>query len=228
MSEYLQLKSLEGLIESFLQNVVSRKQDRLSVLDGVNRLDDIVRLREDGTEVTDQIGNWFAEHNNWLNEKVLSSGELSRVGRMLFEIQSGLTIDDEVSPADEKIINEIKRWTEITGVSQKPRKFVLRRGPEEQAGSSQPDTISKFGEYLDKLSNIYKDLSGNSKHIMSVLDSSLKSALLQKNKEALILSAYIIYYLKQNGYITGPYVKRLKKAEEIISKETKSKGISNA
>lgn len=222
MSEYLQLKSLEGLLESFLQNVVSLTQDRLSVLDGVNRLDDIARLTEDGSKVTDEIGNWFSEHNNWLNENVLSGGELGRVGRILSEIKSGLKVDDQFSPADEKIINEIERWTEIVGVTHKPRKFVLKRGPEEQAGSYQSDTINKFGEYLERLSDIYKDLSGNSKHIMSVLDSSLKSALLQKNKEALILSAFIIYYLKQNGYMTGPYVKRLKKAEEILSKEEKS------
>ncbi len=222
MSEYLQLKSLEGLIESFLQKVVNLKQDRLSVLDGVNRLDDIARLNDDGSEVTDEIGNWFAEHNNWLNENVLSGGELGRVGKMLSEIKSGFQVGDQCSPADKKIINEIERWTKFAGVTHKSRKFVLKRGPEEQIENGNSDTISKFGEYLDRVADIYKDLSGNSKHIMSVLDSSLKSALLQKNKEALILSAYIIYYLKQNGYLTGAYVKRLKKAEEIISKQEKS------
>ena len=51
---------------------------------------------------------------------------------------------------------------------------------------------------------------------MSVLDEALKSAELQKNKEALILSAFIIYYLKTGGYMVDPYVMRLKQAERKL------------
>jgi hypothetical protein len=50
---------------------------------------------------------------------------------------------------------------------------------------------------------------------MSVLGDALNSAVLQKNRQALLLSALIIYYLKQNGYMVEPFVKRLKEAEHL-------------
>jgi hypothetical protein len=59
------------------------------------------------------------------------------------------------------------------------------------------------------------------KHIMSALDDLLKSAYLQQNEQALLLSAFVIYYLRQKGYKVEPFVKRLKAAESLIRQKEK-------
>lgn len=221
-NENMTLKSLEGLLELFLDKVVTVKEKELSVLDGVNRLDDLARFSSEGSVISDKMGNWFAEHNNWLNNKTLSSSEFGRISELLMNIRSEISETEDISLADEKVIQEIDRWGDLSGHRTQKRKIILKRGPEIKAEDSTAETIIEFGKYLENLTGLYKDLSGNSMHLMSVLDSSLKSAKLQKNKEALILSAYIIYYLKQNGYLTEPYVKRLKEAESLFKKRSQS------
>jgi len=76
-------------------------------------------------------------------------------------------------------------------------------------------SIALFDNALERLSRLFRDHAGNKQHIMSVLDDTLKSAELQMSKEALILSAWIIYYLRQDGYKVKPFVKRLKRAEYL-------------
>ena len=75
-------------------------------------------------------------------------------------------------------------------------------------------SIARFDLTFQHLGTMFADLAVSRAHLLSVLDDSLKKAETQKNKEALILSALIIYYLKFDGYKTGPYVRRLKKAEK--------------
>lgn len=215
MSRTDTLKALEIVLESFLDRAVSLKEDRLKVLDGINRLDDIALGFSDGADLTDEIGGWFAEHNRWLSEPVLRTGDQRRIGEILDSIRTGLETKQEPSPAQEKIGREIERWEE----SRKGKKLILKRGAEETP-VVESDTITLFSNELTRLSGLFTDLSANQKHLLSVLDDALKSAVLQKNREALLLSGFIIYYLKQNRYMVEPYVRRLKEAEQLQQGES--------
>ncbi len=78
---------------------------------------------------------------------------------------------------------------------------------------SSADSIALFAESLKMMGIVFEEASRDRGHLMSVLGDALNSATLQKNREALLLSALIVYYLKQNGYMVEPFVKRLKEAE---------------
>ena len=49
------LKALEVVLESFLSRAVALKEERLQVLEGINRLDDIARGVHLGDDATDEI-----------------------------------------------------------------------------------------------------------------------------------------------------------------------------
>jgi len=226
VSQVQVLKSLEGVLESFLEKVVTLKEERLSVLEGINRLDDIARTSEEGFDVTDRVGDWFAEHNQWINEQVLRQGDVDRINGILGEIKNQINKTPEVSPAARKISSEINRWsdsdlTKTTPETTEPskQKIVLKRRPEESPTLTEP-TLLDFSRVLMNCDIMLKRLSDKKLHILSVLDEALNKANLQKDKQALILSAFIIYYLKQNAYKVEPYVKRLKEAERLF-KEVK-------
>lgn len=215
MSRQETLEELESVLEGFLQRVVSGKEKRLAVLDGINRLDDIARWIGDSNELTDQIGGWFAEHNQWLNDKSLRPADTGRISRILDQIDARLRTSPERSPAMAKIEAEIKRWQHYTGGE---RKIVLTRGPEiaVKAEAERPGSLARFSDLMERITRRFDDLAGSSQHILSALDDALKSAEMQQNKEALILSALIIYSLKQENYKVDPYVKRLREAEKRI------------
>lgn len=226
MSQVQVLKSLEGVLESFLEKVVTLKEERLSVLEGINRLDDIARTSEEGFDVTDRVGDWFAEHNQWINEQVLRQGDVDRINGILGEIKNQINKTPEVSPASRKISSEINRWSDSDLKKSTPektepskQKIVLKRRPEESPILTEP-TLLDFSWVLMNCDIMLKRLSHKKLHILSVLDEALDKANLQKDKQALILSAFIIYYLKQNAYKVEPYVKRLKEAERLF-KEVK-------
>lgn len=212
MSKYYAFKSLEGLLEVFLDKVVQLKAERLQILEGVNRLDDIARLSGEGGDVTDEIGEWFAAHNQWLNEDVLKVGDAGRIDRILTEIKNGLTVSSGDSAASRKIESEINRWSELAGAGD--GRLTLRREPEQKI-DVEIDSMVMFDNALEGARDLYRDLQGGKQHVLSVLDDALRRAVLQKNKQALILSAFMIYYLKHNGYLMEPFIKRLKEAERI-------------
>ena len=212
MSKYYAFKSLEGLLEVFLDKVVQLKAERLQILEGVNRLDDIARLSGEGGDVTDEIGEWFASHNQWLNEDVLKVGDAGRIDRILTEIKNGLTVSSGDSAASRKIESEINRWSELAGAGD--GRLTLRREPEQKI-DVEIDSMVMFDNALEGARDLYHDLQGGKQHVLSVLDDALRRAVLQKNKQALILSAFMIYYLKHNGYLMEPFIKRLKEAERI-------------
>ncbi|RKX23108.1 MAG: hypothetical protein DRP35_00265 [Candidatus Zixiibacteriota bacterium] len=213
MSEYFTLKSLEGLLEEFLAGVVKVKQNRLSVLDGINRLDDISRMSSDGHNINEAIGEWFAEHNQWLDKSVLKDIEIGRIGNLLENISFGISKDKISTPEKRKLASEIDRWNNLA--EKTPKKVILKRHGETVKNPAL-NTITMYDNHLEKALNLFKDKAGDKKHILSVLDDSLKSAFTQKNKDALLLSGYIIYYLKLDGYLVDPYVKRLKEAEQML------------
>jgi hypothetical protein len=212
LSKYYAFKSLEGLLEVFLDKVVQLKAERLQILEGVNRLDDIARLSGEGGDVTDEIGEWFASHNQWLNEDVLKVGDAGRIDRILTEIKNGLTVSSGDSAASRKIESEINRWSELAGAGD--GRLTLRREPEQKI-DTEIDSMVMFDNALEGARDLYRDLQGGKQHVLSVLDDALRRAVLQKNKQALILSAFMIYYLKHNGYLMEPFIKRLKEAERI-------------
>ncbi len=213
MSRTDTLKALEIILESFLERAVTVKEQRLRILSGINRLDDIAHEVSAGRDVTDEIGGWFAEHNRWLEEPSLKIADRNRIGQILGSIKAELGTGSDDSPASSKIGSEIDRWSET--VSSGTQKLILKRAPESQKTDRETDSITLFNNTLRALSDMFDTLGRSRKHVLSVLDDTLKSALIQRNKQALLLSGFIIYYLKQSGYKVEPYVKRLKEAESV-------------
>lgn len=235
MSQTSTLKSLEIVLESFLERAVGMKADRLEVIDGIDRLDDIARESRTETagdpELTDRVGGWLADHKEWLGDNKLRLGDRNRLGRILGSLKTGFEKVSDDSPAGRKITAEIERWrtkldapvkTEPAPSRPVPQKLILRKGPEslDEAGlhPSSEDSIGLFFQTLSTLNDLFKDMSRDRLHLMSVLNDALKTATLRPNREALLLSALLIYYLRQNGYMVEPFVKRLKEAERLQQK----------
>lgn len=219
MSRTDTLRDLESLLEGFLGKVVTIKEKRLEVLDGINRIDDIARGFQTGQDLTDETGQWFAQHRQWLAEGALRPADRIRIGEILDGIRSELRVTGPDSPAADKISDEIERWQASGG--RKGRRIVLERRPESKPSLAPPleaqiDSIGQFDGFLEHMLARFRDFAGEKHHILSVLDDSLRSAEIQSNKEALILSALIIYYLKQENYRVEPYVRRLKQAEKAV------------
>ena len=218
MSREATLRSLEQLLESFLERAVAAKEKRMRIIDGVDRLDGLFRESAQGVDITDRIGDWFAEHNRWLSDDSLKPPDIERISRLLGGIKRELDIQPDDSPAREKISSEIKRWDETARAV--PTKLVLKRGPEQAPLSeADGDTIGPFETVLARMMDLFKDYAASKKHLLSALDDALKSAVLQRNKDTLLLSAFIIYYLKIEGYKVEPYVRRLKQAENQLHED---------
>jgi hypothetical protein len=203
------------VLESFLDRAVTLKEDRLTVLDGINRLDDIARGFETGTDLTDEVGGWFAEHNRWLEEPGLRLVDRNKIGQILGAIRHEIGGVPDATPARNKIVREIDRWDEQIEISR--QKLTMKRGPESSDPdlTDQSDSIALFHNKLRDMASLSAEIAQNKQHVLSILDDSLKSATLQQNRDALLLSAFIIYYLKLNRYKVDPYVKRLKEAERL-------------
>ncbi len=208
MSRADSLRTLEKTLESFLERALQQKEKRLSVLDGINRLDDIARDDSD-TSTTEAVGDWFARHNQQLKQGDLRPADIDRIGSILQNIKSRLS--DRTTPETAKLTSEIDRWDRVAKKSN--RSITLKRGPESQ--KTDDDSISLFGKTMARTSGLFLSKAKGRKHLISVLDESLNSAALQKNREALLLSGFIIYYLKIGGYKVEPFVKKLKEAERI-------------
>jgi len=219
LSQEKNLKSLEIVLESFLERATDLHMKQFNVVEGISRLDKISRGSLSGEIVADKLGDWFAENNRWLTAEDLGLDDVSRIDRILGTIQEELEKEPETSPAVIKIGSEIDRWKKTRKTA--PGKLTFKRG-EEVKSSEENDTITVFKHTLSRMMQLYQDSSASKVHVMSVLDDALKSADLQHNKESLLLSAVLIYYLKINGYKVEPFVKRLKEAEGYFRKGRKS------
>lgn len=218
MTRMEKLKELEARLIGFLDEALTLKQERLGVLDGLNRLDDITREAISGHSMTDEIGNWFAEHNNWLDSDSLRPSDRDRLGRMLGQLQREIHASNDSSAATRKISTEIGRWSKpLQEDAEKPasRKIVLKRPPETANPDLQDTTIPLYRNTISGVFDLFEEIATDKQHIMSVLDEALDEAIKKGSKEALLLSAFTIYYLKHNGYKVEPYVKRLKEAESV-------------
>ncbi len=215
MSNTRTLKSLEIVLESFLERVIALKQERLSVLDGLNSLDELTRSSRDGDDVSDQVADWIAQRRQMSPGEGLRDGDVARIDQMLGEIGRKIKTRDRLTPAQEKVSDIISKWQ--TGGEDRSR-TILKHGPE-VAREAKEDSIAVFSNTLERLSAVFADMAGQRQHLLSILDDALKSAQLQNSREALLLSALLIYYLKQGGYKVGPYVKRLKEAERLVKEK---------
>ena len=212
MSRDQSLRKLEQVLESFLDRAVALKENRLQVLGGIDRLDDIARGLSGGDDLSEDVGNWFAEHNRWLTDDVLRPADRNRIGEILTHIQHDISPeDDSATAAMTKIRSEIDRWSGAVSRGE-AQPVTLKRGAE-TAGSAAEDSIGRFRTVFSRMENLLADMTAGKAHILSVLDEALKKADVQRDKEALILSGLIIYYLKQQRYKVEPYVRRLKEAE---------------
>jgi len=227
LTESESLRALDNLLESFLEKAVALKENRLSVFIGLNRLDDIARHgRESGT-IADEVGDWLAEHVNWLNGAAIRTADADRIKEILENISHELELPGHESQESQKIRSEIERWQSKLAVEPKEpalpagQKIVLHRGPESME-ENDTGSITVFTKKLKSLQGLWEGASSGRKHVLSALDDLLKSAYLQHNQEALLLSGFVIYYLRQNGYLVEPYVKRLKAAESLLKKGEKT------
>ena len=214
MSRQATLTKLEAVLESFLERAVGLKESRLRVLDGINRLDDIATEFNTPGDLAEDVGDWLAQHNEWLHSESIKPADRGRIDNILSKIKQELA-NSPGSPAQTKIRSEIDRWSSPATPKPPIQKITLKRGPEVAVThSDKGDTITPFAGLMGTLAGMFNDVSRNQAHILSALDEALEKAELQLDKEALILSGLIIYYLKQNGYKVQPYVARLKKAEQ--------------
>ena len=224
MSQDSTLIKLESMLEGFLEVVVAKKEEQIEVLGAISRLDDISHGIQEGDDLTAEMGEWFAKNNRWLASDILKEDERSRIDMLFKEIRRELRVSEDSSPAIGKIASEIDRWHNTA--RQGGHKVVLKRGQDiaPPPGNSEDldDTVSKFENQMERLGSLFASSAGRKKHLLSVLDDTLKSATLQNNKDALILSALIIYCLKQNGYLVKPYIERLREAE-ILQKGAPSR-----
>ena len=218
MSRTENLKAFEIVLESFLERAVAAKEKRLQVAQGINRLEQIDSRMTSGVDPVDRLGEWFADHNRWLEQEDLKHSDIDRIGRILDSIRNELDLENDESPASRKISSEIDRWQLAS--PRLAQSLVLKRGPEAAAeGETEGDTVADFRKFMPQINQLFEQYAVSKLHIMSVLDETLRTAELQKNKEALILSAFIIYYLKTGGYKVDPYVMRLKQAEKALEKD---------
>jgi hypothetical protein len=148
-----------------------------------------------------------------LAEERLTPAEHNRISDLLGEIRREIRVNEESSPEMSKIAGEIDRWRQNYRPS--GMKLVLKRGPEVAEEALGEPTITKFTNTLEKMTALFADISASKKHLLSALDDALKTATVQKNPDALILSGLLIYYLKLRGYKVDPFVKRLKEAEAV-------------
>ncbi len=226
MSKSESLRTLETLLESFLDRAVAQKEDPLTVMIGLDRLDDIARRSQETPEATVEVGDWMAENADKMRDSAIGADEAGRIKEVLAMISEEIEQTGTETQETEKIQSEIKKWqTKLEVEPVQPalpsgQKLILKRGPE-SAAHDDTGSVDAFTRQMHSLLNLWDGVSDGRAHIMSALDDLLDSAYLQQNQEALLLSGFIIYYLRQNGYLVEPYVKRLKAAESLIKQGAK-------
>jgi hypothetical protein len=204
------LKALDVIIDSFLDRAVATKSARLKILEGLNRLDDIEQNFDPSGKPADKLSGWLSDYSTWKTDPSLKPADRNRIRSALGTIQGKIGQSRVTSPELSKMDAEIERWQASAG---KPsRTIVLRRKPE-AAEEVTIDIIAPIKATLIDMIGLLEEKGQSRGHILSVLDDLLKSAELQQNPKALLLSAFVIYYMRQNGYRVEPYVRRLRQAE---------------
>jgi hypothetical protein len=231
-----ELRRMETMLTSFIARTIGKKEERLSVLEGINELDDIARTLLEGSinsAKERKLAEWVESHEAWKESESVRPGDRYRVRMILSEVKNKVAnphLFDNMGPT---VRDKMLAWLESNPPTEKsvqpqsmPPKLVLKRASESAIRSEirpkmseekdDHDTLANFEAHLAALSNLHKDLSGNRLHLISVLDEALSKAERQFHREALHLAAAIIYYLKLQGYLVEPFVTRLKTAERVM------------
>ncbi len=227
MSRIESLRSLENLLESFLGKAAALREDKLTTLGGSNRLDIIAPQSKNTAYATIEVGEWLAKHADLMKEKVIPAADAERIKSVLAKISDDMESAGLETKETQKIRTEIEKWqTKLVTEPEEPvlpagQKLVLKRASEttEQVDKG---SVEAFTKQLQSMLELWEGISDRRPHILSALDDLLKKAYLQHNQECLLLSGFIIYYMRQNGYLVEPYVKRLKAAESLIKQSDKS------
>ena len=227
MTRIESLHELEKLLETFLDKAASSNETLPRASEHLNRVDDIALQKKNFALATANMGDWLAEHADLMKENAIPAADSERIKGVLAKISDEMQLAGPETNETRKIRTEIEKWqTKLVVESEKPvlpagQKLVLKRGPEsiEQVDKGSVDSFTK---QLKSMLELWEGVSDRRAHVLSALDDLLKSAYLQHNQEALLLSGFIIYYLRQNGYLIEPYVKRLKAAESLIKQGNKS------
>ena len=214
------LRKLDRLLESFLQGAAAGSESGSRILTDMNRLDEIARGFDEGNDLSEALSGWLSEHESWMDEHTLETDDQDKLATLLGEVRRELRSAEGSFPLAGKALREVERWEKTTRGGE--HKVVLKRGAEPATPPQSPDgdTIEKFRGQLQRLTRLFEDACDRRQHLMSVLDDTLLSASRQQNRDALLLSGLLIYYLKQSGYLVAPFVDRLKEAEKLLKGTT--------
>ena len=211
MSTLQTLRSFEVVLESFLVRAASSGNLRQEVARGLDQLSELARKAESGADVTTEVTAWLERGRDWLYEGRLAGADADQINTTLERISARLQKPTQrLAPADDAKLS---------------RRIVLERGPESSDQSAPPATaaeggIGEFARQLERSRDAFDTLAKDQIHLLSVLDQALRLAESQRDREALLLSGFILYSLKLGGYKIGPYVERLRAAERQL-KEAK-------
>lgn len=206
MSRLDSLKTLESTLESFLARAIEIQEPQISRLSSIGMLDEIARDSLHGRFINNRLGDWFADNRVILEKNKFAPDELIRVGNLLESIKKGL---DETDPPAKKLAEEIDSW-KVRGVVPR-RKLVLKLKPK----APDADLLSKFKSVLSRELEHLGSGEFDGRHLLTVLDDTLKCADAKENEFYLHLAASMIYYLKMKGYKVSPFVKRLRQLENV-------------
>jgi hypothetical protein len=213
------LESLEQLLESFLGRAVALKEKDSVSGGGQNRLGTAISTSRLAESPVNRLPKQETGLDQWLTETSMKSPDIDRISDILGGLQRQLGVTPPDSSAPPSTAAEEGQADVADMTKPAPRRIVLKgRAEIAVPGKGDGDTVVLFDNVLARMAALFKDFAGGKKHVLSVLDDTLNSATLQKNKETLLLSAIIIYYLRVEGYKVEPYVRRLKKAE-LLTKE---------
>lgn len=199
------LKKLESTLTAFLDKAVETEGERIEALRSLDALDDIAQESLKGRFIGNRLGNWLAENRNLLQSSRFAGPELDTIGNLLADVRSGL---NESEPESKKLAEEIDNWRGKGLIPKRKLILKLRARPEEDS------LVDKFSAFLTKESEHIGSGEFADRHLLSVLDDTLKSAEAKEDTMYIHLAASIIYFLKMNGYKVIPFIKRLKDIEK--------------
>lgn len=195
------LNRLESHLTRLIDGMLERKADQLDFLTGLNRLDDILRLHEQGQPIADKATRFLADYRRWQETEALTPAQRKRLSEFLGDLFQRL--HDTNDPGSQKAADEVKERLRMMGDG--AFRLVLKR-PQEQAPLAERfrSLISREGEELNALITQHD-------HLLTVLDDLLKSAEAKTDTIYRHLAASIIYFLQIEGFKVEPYVKRLRR-----------------
>ena len=195
------LNRLESHLTRLIDGMLERKADQVNFLLGLNQLDDILRLHEQGKPVADKTARFLADYQGWQDKEALTPAQRKRLSEFLGDLFQRL--HEGSDPDGRKLAEEVKEWLRAMGDG--AFRLVLKR-PKEQMPLAEcfRDLMARESRELDAL-------IAQHDHLLTVLDDLLKSAETKTDTIYRHLAASVIYFLQMEGYKVEPYVKRLRR-----------------